>query len=73
VVKNTVAVGEGRLLQPDRLGYAGDQERKQLVPFPVAQSALTAWQSGNGAMQARPTRLRPVAQPGPPQRPGLPD
>ena len=32
------------------------------VAAPAALLALAAWQSGNGAMQARPTRLRPVAR-----------
>ncbi len=31
------------------------------VAAPAALLALAAWQSGNGAMQARPTRLRPRA------------
>ena len=41
---------------------ADKPDPSQFVPFPVAQPALAAWQSGNGAMQARPTRLRPVAR-----------
>jgi Domain of unknown function (DUF4192) len=32
------------------------------VAAPAALLALAAWQSGNGAMQARPIRLRPVAR-----------
>ena len=32
------------------------------VAAPASLLALAAWQSGNGAMQARPTRLRPVAR-----------
>ena len=32
------------------------------VAAPAALLALAAWQSGNGAVQARPTRLRPVAR-----------
>src|SRR6478735_6686311 len=32
------------------------------VPGPGFPPGLAAWQSGNGAMQARPTRLRPVAR-----------
>ena len=32
------------------------------VAAPASLLALAVWQSGNGAMQARPTRLRPVAR-----------
>ncbi len=32
------------------------------VAAPAALLALAVWQSGNGAMQARPTRLRPMAR-----------
>ena len=32
------------------------------VVAPAALLALAGWRSGNGAMQARPTRLRPVAR-----------
>jgi hypothetical protein len=31
-------------------------------PRPCSPGSLAAWQSGNGAVQARPTRLRPVAR-----------
>ena len=58
----------GRCLGPD--GYrasavvdrCGRRAQPGYVAAPASLLALAAWQSGNGAMQARPTRLRPVAR-----------
>jgi hypothetical protein len=51
-----------RQLWTDVFGNVVRRPQPGQVAAPASLLALAAWQSGNGAVQARPTRLRPVAR-----------